>query len=108
MQRLRSRLTYANVTATLALIIAVAGGTAIASSKIGAQDLKKIKVRQAQADQPTTGFPVAVARCHSGEKVVGGGGIASNLGATNPQGNGWAAGGAIGDHVIAYALCLTR
>jgi hypothetical protein len=32
MPKLRSRLTYANVTATLALMIAVAGGTAYAAS----------------------------------------------------------------------------
>src|SRR4051794_41026892 len=107
--RLRRNLSFANVAATLALIIAIAGGTtAIAGNKVGAQDLKKIKVRQAQADQPSTGFPVAVAHCHTGEKIVGGGGIATKLGASNPQGNAWAAGGGIGDHVVAYALCLTR
>jgi hypothetical protein len=107
--RFRRHLSYANVAATLALIVAIAGGaTAVAGSRIGAQDLKKIKVRQAQADPPATGFPVAIARCHSGERVLGGGGIAANLGATNPQGNGWAAGGGVGDHVTAYALCISR
>jgi hypothetical protein len=35
MQRLRSKLTYANVVATLALFIALAGGTAFASSQFG-------------------------------------------------------------------------
>ena len=39
MRRLRSRLTYANVTATLALVIAVAGGTAYAADTIGSDDV---------------------------------------------------------------------
>ena len=39
MRKLRSRLTYANVTATLALMIAVAGGTAYAADTIGSSDV---------------------------------------------------------------------
>ena len=39
MSKLRSRLTYANVTATLALVIAVAGGTAYAANTIGSEDI---------------------------------------------------------------------
>ena len=39
MSKLRSRLTYANVTATLALVIAVAGGTAYAADTIGSADV---------------------------------------------------------------------
>ena len=39
MHRLRRRLTYANVTATLALVIAVAGGTAYAADTIGSSDI---------------------------------------------------------------------
>jgi hypothetical protein len=39
MSKLRSRLTYANVTATLALVIAVAGGTAYAANTIGTSDV---------------------------------------------------------------------
>ena len=39
MRKLRSRLTYANVTATLALVIAVAGGTAYAADTIGSSDV---------------------------------------------------------------------
>lgn len=39
MSNLRSRLTYANVTATLALLIAVAGGTAYAANTIGSSDV---------------------------------------------------------------------
>ena len=39
MSRARSRLTYANVMATLALVIAVAGGTAYAANTIGSADI---------------------------------------------------------------------
>lgn len=39
MRKLRSRLTYANVTATMALVIAVAGGTAYAADTIGSADV---------------------------------------------------------------------
>jgi hypothetical protein len=38
--RLRGRLSYANVSATLALFLALGGGAAVAASKIGADDLK--------------------------------------------------------------------
>jgi hypothetical protein len=40
MKSLGSRLTYANVVATLALFLVVAGGGAYAASKIGAKDIK--------------------------------------------------------------------
>jgi hypothetical protein len=39
MKRLRSKLTYANVTATLALFLALAGGTAYAAGKIQSSDI---------------------------------------------------------------------
>ena len=38
--QLRQRLTYANVVATLALILAIGGGTVYAASKIGKNDVK--------------------------------------------------------------------
>ena len=39
MRRIRSRLTYANVVATLALVIAVAGGTAYAANTVLSGDI---------------------------------------------------------------------
>ena len=39
MRNLRSRLTYADVMATLAFFIAVAGGTAYAANTIGSADI---------------------------------------------------------------------
>jgi hypothetical protein len=107
MQRLRRHLTYANIAATLALIIAIAGGTtAIAGSKIGAQDLKRIKVRTSTATA-TAGRPIPIARCRAGEKLTGGGGEGIE-GASNPSGNGWAVTGPVAGTAKAYALCLSR
>ncbi len=105
MQRIRRHLSYANIAATLALCLALAGGTvAVAGSKIGAQDIKKIKVRTAQALGPT-GQPLsASATCRAGEKMTGGGGGESSA----PQGNGWIVTNPQGSIVNAYALCLTR
>ena len=101
--RTRRHLSYANVAATLALVIAIAGGTtAMAGSKIGAQDLKKVRVRQAE------GETVATARCQPRERLLGGGGTGTDFGGSRPEGNGWVAGAGIGQHVTAYALCLSR
>lgn len=47
MRKLRSRLTYANVTATLALVIAVAGGTAYAANTVFSADIVDGEVKAA-------------------------------------------------------------
>ncbi len=88
MRRLKPHLTYANVAATLALIIAVAGGTtAIAGSKaakntvasssikpynVTARDLAGIRVVQ------VNGQFSAFAPCARGERLLGGGGSATS------------------------------
>jgi hypothetical protein len=121
MRRLKPHLTYANVAATLALIIAVAGGTtAIAGSKAGkntvasssikpynvtARDLAGIRVVQGN------GQFSAFAPCERGERPIGGGGSApagDSLGVSRPGGNGWYAQQGVGPetHMVAYALCL--
>jgi hypothetical protein len=121
MHRLRRNLNYANVAATLALIIAVAGGTtaiaggkaapnSVASSSIKphnvtARDLAGIRVVQAN------GQFSAFAPCARGERLVGGGGSApagDSLGASRPGGNGWFSqqGSGPETHLTAYALCL--
>jgi hypothetical protein len=56
MKRLRSKLTYANVVASIALFIALAGGTAFAASQlgkesVGARQLKKEAVTPAKLSQ---------------------------------------------------------
>ena len=105
---MRIRLSYANIAATLALVIAIAGGTtAIAGNKIGAQDLKKIKVRQVTVAPAAVGQPVATAHCRSGEKLIGGGGSGID-GTSAPAGNAWTVVGMVGSHVTAYAMCLPR
>jgi hypothetical protein len=120
MRRLRSHLSYANIAATLALLIAVAGGaTAIAGSNapknsvtsssikpfnVTDRDLAGIRVVQA------TGQFKTVASCGRGERLVGGGGGATGAARISaPQGNGWYVeqdDGVGNQPVIAYALCL--
>ncbi|HEY7027137.1 MAG TPA: hypothetical protein VH438_06000 [Gemmatimonadales bacterium] len=123
MQRLKSHLSYANIAATLALVIAIAGGTtAIAGSKaaknsvvsssikpfnVTARDLAGIRV--VQSDGQFSAF----AACAKKERLLGGGGspIPSGgpLGASRPAGNGWLVQQGRGPQdelVAAYALCL--
>ncbi len=117
MKKLRGKLTYANVAATLALVIAVAGGTtALAASKnsvtsssikpynVTASDLAGIRVVQ------VSGEFKAFAACSHRERLLGGGGSASPLGTSRPGSNGWYVeqGSALGGNQIvsAYALCL--
>jgi hypothetical protein len=121
MQRLKSHLSYANIAATLALVIAIAGGTtAIAGSKaakntvasssikpynVTARDLAGAHVVQAG------GQFAAFARCSRNQRLLGGGGAAppgDSLGASRPGDNGWYVqqGNSPETHVIAYAICL--
>jgi hypothetical protein len=123
MRRLRRHLTYANVAATLALLIAIAGGTsAIAGSNapknsvtsssikpfnVTARDLAGIRTVQ------VSGQFNAFASCRSNERLVGGGANGFNasgpIGASSPGNNGWYVEQAAGLEprpVTATALCL--
>jgi hypothetical protein len=121
MRRIRRHLSYANVTATLALLLAIAGGTtAIAGSKAPKNSVVSSSIRPfnvtagdlagarfVQADAQFAAF----APCRSGERLLGGGGSApagDSLGASRPGGNGWYAqqGDGPETHVSAYAICL--
>jgi hypothetical protein len=121
---LRRHLSYANVTATLALIATVAGGTAaIAASKapknsvasssirplnVTARDLAGIRVVEV-----TNQFS-AFAPCARGERLLGGGGSPIppgglvGLGLSRPGGNGWFVQQGEGPNTVmaAYAICL--
>jgi hypothetical protein len=104
--RLRRHLTYANVTATLALIVAVAGGTTAIAVKstapknsvisksirpynVTARDLTRlIEVRgqatfndPAPADGSISGA-TAIAQCPAGALLITGGGLVDNARAT--------------------------
>jgi hypothetical protein len=117
----RKHLSYANVAATMALVIALAGGaTAIAGSKaaknsvvsssikpfnVAARDLAGIRLVQAN------GQFSAFASCSRRERLLGGGGnapVGDNLGASRPGDNGWYVqqGNSPQTHVSAYAICL--
>ncbi len=116
MKLLRRHLTYANVVATLALILLLAGGTALAASKntvtsraikpfnVTAQDLAGTRVVQ------VSGQFKALAACARKERMIGGGGNAgtTGVGVSSPAGNGWFVQQAGGPDTLvsAYALCL--
>jgi hypothetical protein len=123
LRRLRKHLTYANVTATLALVAAVAGGTtAIAISKapknsVASSSIKPLNVtardlagvRLVQVNQQFSAF----APCPRGERLLGGGGSSippgfPDLGVSRPSGNGWFVQQGSGPNTLmaAYALCL--
>jgi hypothetical protein len=117
MHRLRRHLTYANVTATLALIVAVAGGTTAIAMKatapknsvtsksirpynVTAHDLTRlIEVRgQATFNDPappdgTFSGATATAVCPEGTRIVTGGGfvdnVRANLSGSEPGHESW-------------------
>lgn len=118
MRRIKRHLSYANVAATLALLVAIGGSaTALAGSKapknsvvsssikpynVTAGDLAGIRV------VPVVGQVSAFAQCPKGERLIGGGGGASTVGVSSPRNNGWyveQAGGPDGP-VSSTALCL--
>jgi hypothetical protein len=131
MPKLRG-LNYANVMSTVAVVIAVAGGSTavavtvnaskksdvnkkgnirakrvtakkLADGAVGAAKLGGIQVVQA------SGNPVATATCPGSARLIGGGGATTAppaLAASQPQGNSWFVGANSGVDVNAYALCL--
>jgi hypothetical protein len=137
MSRIRNHLTYANVVATLALIIAVAGGTtaiAITAAKnsvttksirdgnVTAKDLGRIRsiAERGQLSDPvsgdgTPGSAFAIARCPSGSQLLGGGVLGGEVVASAPVSGkrpGWQ-GSILSDagptgSVKVTALCLLR
>ena len=121
MRRIRRHLSYANVASSLALVIAIAGGTtAIAASNaakntvtsssikpynVTARDLAGMRIVQ------VNGQFAAFAPCSRQERLLAGGGgspAGDNLGASRPGENGWYVqqGSGLDTHVIAYAMCL--
>lgn len=128
---IRSKLTYANVVATLALVVAVAGGsTAIAISvklKKNSVGTKQIKSGAITADklakgsvtaskltgirtvtQSSPALSPALAQCAANERLLSGGGGAagSSLSDTRPSGVGTWLSNRVSGPGEAYALCL--
>lgn len=126
------RPTHATLVAYLALFVAL-GGTAIAARDyLGAKELKtpvvRERVRTVPADSPQTFWSV-VARCHSKEKFVSGGGgwtfgadalparsVMTRAQVTTRRRNGPAVGYEVGgfnppgaaNELVAQAVCLPR
>ena len=127
----RPSLTYANVVATIALVVAVSGGATAAAlnlskgsvttksirkGAITAPKLAPVVVRTATAEGP---FAQATAPCAKGERVLAGGGSASGPGGGTTAisfsrlvGNGWGVGGThtagASISVRAEAVCLRK
>ena len=117
MDRIRRHASYANVTATLALIVAVAGGTTAIAVKstapknsvtsksirpynVTARDLTRLIEVRSQVALTDPGPPdgtfaraSATALCPSGSRVVSGGGFVdsnfASLIGSNPTSEGW-------------------
>jgi hypothetical protein len=120
MSRIKRHLSYANVAATLALVIAIAGGTsAIAGSKapknsVVSSSIKRFNVtakdlaglQEVQVSAQVSAF----APCPPHARLLAGGGSAGGpLGASRPGNNGWFVQQGTGPEdraVVAYALCL--
>jgi hypothetical protein len=122
MRRIRRHLSYANVASTLALLVAIAGGTAIAGSNapknsvtsssikahhVTARDLAGIRV--VEVDQKFSAF----APCGRRERLLGGGGSSipsgfPDLAVSRPVQNGWFVQQGDGPDTLmaAFALCL--
>ena len=134
MRSIRSRLTFANVMASIAVFAALAGG-AYAAATIGANDIKKDAVRTKHIKNGQVGardLATVVRRpnsaagsssprtttvnCQSNEQVVGGGGgipspgAAHTLARSEPLTNGWSvtAHGSGTWTLEVYALCLLK
>jgi len=55
----RPRLTYANVVSTMALVLAAAGGTAVAVSAINADKVDGVNAAKIDFVKPATGAPAS-------------------------------------------------
>lgn len=122
---MRKHLSYANVVATLALVVAVSGGSAamaisLNKGSVGTKQLKNGSVTAAKLAPTTTREAtnlggLADVSCAPGERLLGGGGASQDVNdlgvsAPLPEGanrNRWVAGNGIGQ-VKAYAICLKK
>jgi hypothetical protein len=132
MPKLRGKVTYANAMSTIAVVIALGGGSTavavtvnaskksdvnkkgnirakrvtakkLADGAVGAAKLGGIQVVQA------SGNPAATASCPAGTRLLSGGGgtpAPAALVGSRPEGNGWRVESDSATDVIAYALCL--
>jgi hypothetical protein len=133
MPKLREKLTYANAMSTIAVVIAVAGGSTAVAVTVNASkksDInKKGKIRPGRVTTKKlaggavsaaklgaiqivqeTALQTATASCPSAARLLSGGGlipaVSGTLVASRPDGNGWSASADTAANVTAYALCL--
>lgn len=91
MSRIRKRLTYANVISTLALVLVVGGGSAVAASQfgketIGSRALKKEAVTPAKLSQQAKATMTGAAGPKGATGATGPAGPAGPAGPTGPAG----------------------
>lgn len=117
---MRSKLTYANVMSTLAVVLAVAGGTsAVAGIKLGKGSVGKRELAKGAVTAKALGRTVirveenaaggAVTSCAKGERLLSGGTLAGIVSSTRPSesiANSWDGAGSAPATV--YALCLRK
>jgi hypothetical protein len=133
MHRFKGRLNYANVMSTVAIFLAIAGGSTAIAVTVNASkksDInKKGKIRAGRVTtaklangavtaaklgaidvvQASNPVGIASAVCPSGGRLIGGGANVAggaNLTGSAPEGNGWRAVANTGGTTTAYALCL--
>jgi hypothetical protein len=132
MPKLRGKATYANAMSTIAVFIALAGGstavavTVNASKKSDVNKKGNIRAKRVTAKKladgavvaaklggiqivQASGNPGVTAHCPAGTRLLAGGGLASAPAAIaidRPAGNGWEVLSDGGVNVTAYALCL--
>lgn len=132
MKSIRSRFTYANVMATVAVFFAIGGGVVVAASGIGSKELDKVTIRKDKSPgtgdingnfgDGVVGLAKANAKCKKGEELLGGGAKVVSpddddpvaLKSSGASGNGWKAEatvdfGASGQITVeAQAICLSK
>jgi hypothetical protein len=125
LQNLKPKLTYANVVATLALIVAVSGGATAVAISVSKNSVTTNSIRKGAVTAPKLGKvttrlatatgTTAVAECQKGEKLLGGGGATGGgsgaLSVSIPANNAWRVSSSVtGPSTIneAYALCLRK
>lgn len=130
LEKIKPHATYANIVATIALIVAVSGGATAVALSLGKGSVTSKSIRKGAVTAPKlapvviraaekTGTSASVrAACAKGERVLSGGASASSLSgdsdlaASVPDGNGWfAQAGNSGDPtttVVARVVCLKK
>ena len=121
-RRIKPKLTYANVVATLAMFVAVAGGTtaialtagkntvttkSIKPGNVTARDLGPIETVVKTETLPTGGPTVMRVFCPPKSRALAGGGAGQHVNSSYPVPGGWGVGFDNPGVASAYVVCLS-